>query len=186
MTHLTPEELIDAVDAALSPERRAHLDACDQCCREAQQLHALLGEVRTSTVPEPSPLFWDHFSARVRSAVQNEPPPAPVRRWFEWPVVAPLAALALLVLALVSALSTPGKPTPEADVAMSRPADAAMDAELEWALLTDLVGDVDADAMYEAGVRIGPGVADVAILQLSFGEREELMRLLREELRAGG
>src|SRR5437762_12868319 len=37
----------------------------------------LLALLRDVDVPEPSPLFWDHLSQRVREAVANEPPPAP-------------------------------------------------------------------------------------------------------------
>lgn len=191
MTHLAPDELIDAIDGALSPARRAHLDTCSECRREATALRALMSEVRSSNVPEPSPLYWDRFSARVREAIDGEDarPDAPARRWFEWPVFAPMLGFALLVFALVSAVPL----GPERDVSEShegRDAGAAaadvLDLESEWALLEDLVGDLDVDAAHEAGIATLPGIADRAVLQLSLVEQQELMRLLREELRAGG
>jgi hypothetical protein len=187
MTHLTADELIDAVDAALSPARRAHLDTCDRCRREAIALHAALSEVRAADVPEPSPLFWDHFSARVTTAIaEAELPPA--RRWFHWHVLAPLAGLALLVMALVS--SVPSRPGPGDTLtgvtAQATIEEAGADIEAEWTLLADLFSEYDVDSAREAGIVAGPGAADQAVLQLTLGEQQELMRLLREELRAGG
>ena len=189
MTHLTPTELIDALDASLPSARRAHLDTCDRCRNEAHALQALLGDVRQTEVPEPSPLFWEHFSARVRAAVALEMPSRPPARWFEWPVVAPLAALALLVLALVSAMPS-GNDAPALQTAAvgstAGPADSTADSiDSEWALVADLVDEFAARGDI-TGLPAGPGVADRAVLQLSVVEQQELMRLLREELRVGG
>src|SRR5689334_13377184 len=39
----------------------------------------IVGLLREVDVPEPSPLFWDHLSQRVRTAVASEPVPQP--RW---------------------------------------------------------------------------------------------------------
>jgi hypothetical protein len=189
MTHLTPDELIDAVDAALPPVRRAHLDTCEHCHREAARLHALLADVRHVDVPEPSPLFWDQFSARVHSAIARESTPGPPRRWFHWPVLAPVAGLAVVVLALVSSLpdgSTETTHEPVALVASNTAADDDGDVELQWQVLADLVGEFDIETAHEAGIPTAPGTADTAILRLTLGEQQELMRLLREELRAGG
>jgi hypothetical protein len=65
------------------------------------------------------------------------------------------------------------------------PEDVVADSELEWAVLADLVSDLDIDSAREAGLAAGPGAADTALLQLTFAEREELMRLLKEELKVG-
>jgi hypothetical protein len=190
MSHLTPDELIDALDAALVPARRAHLDTCERCRGEAAALRALLGDVRASQVPEPSPLFWDHFAARVRATIGTEDARAAdaetaTTRWFHWPVLAPFAALALLVLALIA--SIPSRSTQPSSLATigPLPEDVVADSELEWAVLADLVSDLDIDSAREAGLAAGPGAADTALLQLTFAEREELMRLLKEELKVG-
>ena len=186
MTHLTPEELVDALDGSLGANRRAHLDTCDHCRREAASLHALMGDLRATEVPEPSPLFWDRLSARVHAAIDDEPAATP-RRWFQWPVLAPVAGLAMLVLALIGALtqSTLQEAEPETVVAVSEPLDA-VDAEIEWALLADLVGELDFEAANEQGIDTPVGAADAAVWQLSVGEQQELLRLLRAELGAGG
>lgn len=191
MMHLGPDELIDAIDGALPAARRGHLDTCARCRGEAAALRALLSDVRASDVPEPSPIFWDHFSARVHRAINDESP-APPTPWFRWPVLAPLAGLALIVVALVSVVADdPVARGPAALVAVNEnpamPVTAdGLDVEAQWALVAELVGDLDVDAAHDAGIATHPGVADRAILQLSLGEQEELFRLLREELRAGG
>ena len=62
----------------------------------------------TSSVPEPSPLFWQHLSARVRTAIDAEPQAAGGwREWVRWPVLAPIAALALIVMALAVGAAAP-------------------------------------------------------------------------------
>ncbi len=86
MTHLTADELVDAVEGTLDAGRRAHLSACEACETEVRKLSAILREAREIDVPEPSPLFWRHFSARVHAAIQGET--APGGGW------APVAALA--------------------------------------------------------------------------------------------
>lgn len=187
MSHLTPDELIDVLDAALAPARRAHLDTCERCRREAATLRALLTDVRASQVPEPSPLFWDHFSTRVRAAISAGETGPVTSRWFHWPVVAPLAGLALLVLALVASVPSPSsEPSTVATTVTAVPEEIVADGELEWAVLADLVSEFDIDSAREAGLAAGPGAADAALLQLTGTERAELMRLLREELKVGG
>ena len=50
----------------------------------------------------------------------------------------------------------------------------------------DLVGDVDLDSVVDSGLLGRPGTAERALVHLTSGEQEELVRLLREELRSGG
>jgi anti-sigma factor RsiW len=187
VTHLTPDELVDLLDGGLASARHAHLDTCDHCRREAAQLQSLMGDLRAVEVPEPPAFFWGRFSAGVRSAIADQPV-RPLGRWFDWPVLAPLAGLALLVVALVSAVpaSQPPSVAPASETLAASAPDAVPTAESEWAMLEDLVGDLDIDAAYEAGIATHPGTADAVVLQLSLGEQQELLRLLREELRAGG
>ncbi len=104
MTHLRPDEYVDAIDETLAAERRTHLAGCAECRAQVAHLATLLGEVREVSVPEPSPLFWGSLSERIRVEVANEGVPRREYRWFQWPVLAPLGALAIVVLALVSAV----------------------------------------------------------------------------------
>jgi hypothetical protein len=190
MTHLTPDEIIDAVEHTLAPDRRAHLTSCADCRKEAADVAAMLREAESVATSEPSPLFWDHFSDRVRRAIAAAGgAPARTRRWFDWPVLAPFAALALLVLALVSSVPRPVTPIDQLanDTRPSgtEPIDGA-DNEDRWAMMFDMVGDVDLDSVVDSGLLGRPGTAEGALVHLTFGEQEELVRLLREELRSGG
>jgi hypothetical protein len=190
MTHLTPDEVIDAVENILAPERRRHLSSCERCRLETAALTSILGEAQTVGAFEPSPLFWDHLSDRVRTAIAAEAEASHhARRWFDWPVLAPLAALALLVVALVASMPLSMKPDEQATVLPQLTSTEALDGadnEERWALMFELMGDVDLDAVVDSGLLGRPGTAEGAIAHLSSIEREELVRLLREELRAGG
>ncbi len=187
MKHLTPNELIDAAEGALDVGRQHHVDTCEACRAEAEALRALLREATGVRVPEPSPLFWDHFSARVRAAVAEQRSPAQGwARWFGWSTLAPAGALAAVLLALVASLVGVPAPatTPAAPAAMSS-TDGAVDVLLEpdhWDVVADLVGAVDWDAAGEAGLALTPGDADLAVLSLTEDEQRELSRLLAGEI----
>ena len=73
MKHLTSAQLVDFIEGVLPAERAAHVGACARCRQEADELRAVMCEVREVDVPEPSPLFWDHLSQRVRDACGAEP-----------------------------------------------------------------------------------------------------------------
>ena len=193
MSHLTTDELVDAVEQTLSPARQAHLIECGDCRHHVAQMAALVHEVRLVDVPEPSPLFWDRFSDRVRRAIADEGRVPPrLARWFEWPVLVPVGALAALVLALTSAISPRVVGTLDNATAINviEPApmiEPAGDVDAQWELVAAIVGEVDVEAAEQAGIRTTPGAADEAVLQLTAAEQQELLRLLREELeRSGG
>lgn len=179
MTHLTTDELVDALEGALISERQAHLDACEPCQVQLAELDAVLGETRNVAVPEPSPLYWEHLSARVRTAIDAEPPAAGGwSSWLRWPVLAPIAALALIVLAL--AVAVPREPVATPEVAINELPDASLDDS--FAIVADLVGDMDWDTAMSAGLTVEPGAADLAVLELTAAEQQELTRLLQAEL----
>jgi hypothetical protein len=110
--HLTPEELIDSRERQLPPARQAHADACAICRAELAQLDEMLRDVAAVDVPEPSPLFWDHLSARIRERIDHEPPPAPAREnplsrltgWLTGWSAAPRWAFAGVLIALCASL----------------------------------------------------------------------------------
>lgn len=179
MTHLTADELVDALDDALEAGRQAHLEACESCRQQVVELGATLGATRDVEVPEPSPLYWEHLSRRVRTAIDAEPPTAGGGRgWLRWPVLAPVAALALLVMAL--AVSLPREAPIARAVAINEAADTAV--EDSFAVVADLVGDLDWDTAVSAGLIVSPGAADRAVLDLTALEQRELARLLQAEL----
>ena len=180
MTHLTPDQLVDALDGGLEPSRTTHLDACEACRQQLAELGAVLRETRQVDVPEPSPLYWQHLSARVGTAIDAESAAAPGwRHWVRWPVLAPIAALALIVTALTVAVPRQAVVTPDR-AAVSEAADEPLDDS--FAVVAELVGDIDWDTAMSAGLAIGPGAADRVMLELTAAEQQELTRLLKAEL----
>lgn len=185
MTHLTSDELVDALDGVLETARKAHLDACPPCQEQLADLAAVLRDTRDVHVPEPSPLYWQHLSDRVRSAIDAEPATAGGwRHWLRWPVLAPIGALALVVMALIVAM--PRQPPAPAAVAVNDvpgtvPALEALSDD-SWVMVADLVGEMDWDTAVSAGLTVEPGAADQAVLELSAAEQQELTRLLKAEL----
>src|SRR6185295_3903219 len=112
MRHLTTDELVDLVEGTTKDADVPHLAACESCRRQLGDLRTTMTDAASVDVPEPSPLFWHHFSARVREAVASEATPHSGwwRRWLSWPgVMAPLSVVAATVIAMV-AVSTP-RPT---------------------------------------------------------------------------
>jgi hypothetical protein len=194
MTHLTADEIVDALDGALESVRHAHLETCAACRTELEQLAGTLSAARSATIPEPSPLFWDHLSRRVRATIDDEPP---VRRWplwLRWPVLTPLTALGLLIVALVTAVPQnprgPGQTVPAvASVhdqagSVESEADAAVDSA--WAFIVESVGPLDVETAQQAGIAVSPGEAERAALHLTDAEQAELVKLLQQELTRAG
>jgi hypothetical protein len=181
MTHLTPDELIDAMEGLLSEERQSHLATCEQCRRELAGVSSALSEAKQFSVPEPSPLFWPSFSRRVRVAIdQDAITGTNWPSWLRWQVLLPLGAVAMIILGLMISVPKQGSDELPSHVALDTPdAPVALD---NWVMLADLVGDIDLDTASAAGVTLMPGDAEQAVLELTAEEQQELTRLLKAEL----
>jgi hypothetical protein len=200
MRHLSPEELVDLAEGARPSSLAApHLAGCESCRRQLADLVAMMASALALEMSEPSPLYWDHLSARVREAVAAEG--APPRRWWlglsSWSRVAlPLTAAALAVLVFGSVMTMRVGPSRQdaaaALVSAGSPEVAVLDAPALFAddptlsLVADLAAGMDWDAANDDGLTSGPGGAEGAVNQLSVDERLELHRLLKEELRKPG
>ncbi len=203
MTHLSESELLDAAEARLSAERQRHAETCAACARQVEDLRDVLARTVRADVPEPSPLFWDHFSARVRDEIANETP----GRWGwtsglrPWPVAAAAAVVVALLVASSVFRAPSNQPTAGTDrqeVADARPpAVAPVDADADpndvdvevdeaWAVVRSVADDVVWDDVTDAGISARPGSADRAIQTLSAAERTELAALIAEELKRSG
>lgn len=191
--HLQPDELVDLAEGTRAESSAPHLAGCAVCRLQLSELKAMLSTAAAVDVPEPSPLFWDHFSARVREAVAAEGTPR--RSFWTWPrVVFPAVAVATAVLAVAVTLNTGGgstplpvpAPAPVAPVAavdlLSDP-QAADDTALT--LVAELSSDMDFEAAREAGLA-ARGSAEHAVTHLTGSELRELQRLLQEELARSG
>jgi hypothetical protein len=186
--HLSPEEFVDAAEGTRLEASLPHLAECDRCRRELADLRRTMGVAVDADVPEPSPLFWEHLSTRVREAVAAES--APARSWlgtgrWSWSLAAAMGAV-VVVIAVALTVRTP-PPIPHAPAAIAEvpggdvgSAPAADDPS--FSLLGDLAGGLDWDAAAEAGISTAPGAVDTAVRDLNDGERTELQRLLREAM----
>jgi len=136
------------------------------------------------TVPEPSPLFWEHAARRVRTAIDQEPARRSVwRRGLLW-TGAGLAAAALTALLAVQPRPSSVPPDAAAPSHAPSPADMAQSDEDSWTFVASLGGDLDIDAASRAGL-LSPGeTSDRAVLALDDEERAELATLLHSALAA--
>lgn len=209
MKHLNRAELVDFIETSplLPAERARHVSTCKQCHAEADALRSTRALATTDEVPEPSPLFWDHLSARVADAVREEEPGrdwdgAGAMRWRRSPFAtwAAVAAMAVLVMMTVLWRTTLHAPAPPMGPAMagaagngtvSPAADAGgdesdVDADEAWAVVRAAAQDLRWEEAHAAGLSAYPGAAEGLALELTADERSELARLLDKELKHTG
>ena len=206
MRHLTHDELLDAAESPHVPPRCArHLDECATCRNEVESLRAVLARAADDGVPEPSPLFWDHFSARVSQAVRDQASSPETPSWIArlrhplTPWATAGAALLLIILAVVwrATLHAPSpigpQPTPSvvastAKVCADLPAAAAdnPDSDARWAVVRVAAEDLAWEDVRDAGITATPGAAEGVALELTADERSELARLLDREMKRKG
>jgi hypothetical protein len=172
--HLDPEELIAAIDGELDPARRSHADTCEECRAAIADVGRSIETAQMAVdVPEPSPLFWDYFSARVREATRDERAPAADRWWIAaWkPLVA--GALAATVVWAVSV--RPADVSPETVA----PAAVGVESAASWDEVVEGVGVLTADDM--SGLM---PVLETALLveDLTPAERDLFARLIEVEM----
>jgi len=192
--HLTPDELIDVAEGTRRESSLPHLASCGVCRRQVADLRAVLSTVASIQVPEPSPLFWEHFSVRVRDAIAADPAGSGWR-WvwtrFRTPLVL-AAAPAVVVLFVLGARVIAPRLLPSHDatasLASSVPAaaqgtarDTLASDDPSFLLVADLAGPIDLDTAEEAGLA-DQSSAEHAVAHLSQGELKELHRLLKREL----
>ena len=192
MRHLTSEQLIDLAEGIRPASSTPHLQSCETCRNRLAELRATLSVAASVDVPEPSPLFWDHFSARVHDAVEAERAAGTsvFSRW-SWLRLTPLWAgvLAAVVLAMVIVTSggRPGQPVsapagPAASAAGPLDDTLSLGDDPSLSLMADLAADLDWDAASEAGLTTHVGVDNDAVTELTDGERRALNQLLKGEL----
>jgi len=192
MSHLSPDTFVDLLDGTTREDAVPHLATCDVCRRELESLRATWHAAADADVPEPSPLFWDHLSARVASAVAAEGTSKPAPWWrlgWSWNMAGLVGAAAAAVL--VAVLVRPFNPAapemttiaPSAVATVVGQADtlAPLADDESMALVADLASELDWDGVSEMGLAAEGGAAR-AVAELDDAERVELRRLLAEEL----
>jgi hypothetical protein len=178
--HLRPEEFVDALDGLLASERRSHLDSCDECRVQFVQLRSAELEAGEDAGFEPSPLFWDHFNARVHEATTSVD--ITPRRWWHlgWQQVAVVgAAAAVIALAVMlrPGQVNSGSGTLESEMAVL----PRIEDDGSWDIMLGMASEVAWDDVREV-VTPSVGAADAAIEELTASQREELIRLLKKEI----
>ena len=196
--HLSPQEFVNALggkDGVLADSRQSHLDACPSCQAQIAELRALMEDAgQGADVPEPSPLFWDHFQARVLTAVQSEGQPGRQAWWAGLLDARTLVALSASVVAIVAIVASvalyksrpvapgPGGVTDSGNVVESS-AVSPLDND-EWEFVASMMGDLEGDDIHEV---LAPSrdAVDAAIETLTVAERDRFVKLLKGELGEG-
>jgi hypothetical protein len=199
-THLTSGQLIDLAEGTQPESSAPHLLTCGACWRQLAELRTTMSMVGEVEVPEPSPLFWDHLSARVRDAVdagrEARPSTWPGRRGAgganasPWLRMRPVRVAGLVVLVAMLAFVTTRmnrqslSPTPAPGVVLTDAPDeiAPFADDPSLSLVADLAADLDWESAREAGLIPPVGGDAAALSQLTEGERRELRQLLQGEL----
>lgn len=184
MTHLKPQEIIDAADGHAAPQQQQHLESCPRCAEQVQHALQMLGEVRAVGAPEPSPLYWEHLSENIRDRVAEEPRPRQRRSsaWIWAPATVAVGAVAIVIGLSNSHVADRSRGvTSVPETAVLRPAEERAE-DSSWSLVTEASTDLAWEDVEAAGFSVRPGTADHAAVDLSDDQRQELARLLREEL----
>lgn len=203
MMHLSEVELVDLLDGALPLARERHLDECDSCRATATRMRAAFALAKDVEMPEPSPLFWEHFSARVHEGVRGAEA-GQTAGWFGWapgPTAKWAMSAALLTLVVVAGVWRATAPASQkvasattvasvADGAANEDPDAlgASDPEADeaWALVRTVADDVTWDDAAADGFGVNAGSLEHAMATLTGDERSELVRLLEAETKKRG
>lgn len=196
MKHLTQAELLEAAESAQLPAPYArHFDECAACRSDGDALRAVLARAADDQMPEPSPLFWDHFAVRVSRAVRTESVAAEPSTWLgrlrrplaTWAVAAAASVLVILTVVWRATLHAPTVlRTPSQIVATNArplpPAIAAVadnpDADERWAVVRIAAEDLAWEDVHAAGISATPAAVEGAAMELTADERSELARLL--------
>jgi hypothetical protein len=196
MRHLAADELIDIAEGASGEASAPHLASCERCRAQLSDLRAMISAAASIDVPEPSPLFWDHLSERVRDAVSDDA--ARDRSWrlpqWAWrrTTIEPVSIAGLIVLAIIATMRLFGpstaptaRPSPAPGSAAIEPLGASDDPSLT--LIADLTVGVDWDELsQQVPLTTHVGGIDEAVSGLTHGELQELERLLKEEMTRSG
>lgn len=193
MWHLSPKALIDLAEGARPEHAFPHLETCARCQRRLADVRLALSTAALADVPEPSPLFWDHLSDRIRQAVRSEGPP-PRHDWttprLSWRLAALGGALGIVVAAALVWQVAPRRGADRAAAVVTRGSEVQKStqgaSEAPFTFVADLAEGLEWETAAEAGLTTRFGTVDDTLTDLSSDERLELQRLLNEALSRPG
>ncbi len=200
-THLSSQEFVDAIEGGLAADRQRHLDVCAACQTEVETLRTIVVDLDSDAdLPEPSPLFWEHFQSRVDAAVREEALAPSRAAWGRALLGAGAMRTWLTVGATVAAVVMVAAIYLRAPVDAGQPADAGAVAALgetvvpdeaalvlggaEWDFVSGMLESLPADDMRRV-LTPSRNAVDAAMGDLSESERKTFLRLLQAEMVAG-
>jgi hypothetical protein len=195
MTHLSEEHLLELLDGGTS--EASHLESCAACREKLDTLRQMMALVRDDQVSEPSPLFWQHFSERVRLAIDDDSggeESLSVRWWtrggWRW-ALAGVAAVLIATLVVVTSTRTertdlvenrPASSAPSVGSAGADDLSWAPPVDDSWAMVVGVAESLDLESAADAGLTVQPGSVDQAVGRLSDEEQRDLAGIIQAEL----
>ena len=194
--HLDETTLLDVAEGTQSEHAAAHLAGCERCRVQVEELRSAMRIAEDAAVPEPSPLFWEHLSARISDAVAEEAaapavvPAGWTARSWKWQVVTGALIAAAVVLAVsVNRRSTTDTSSARSEVAPAQASGTTLndltpsiENDPSLSFIADLASDLDWDDAVEAGLTSGADAVERVVQDMSDDERRELRRVLQEEM----
>jgi hypothetical protein len=196
--HLKDDELVDLAEGARPESSAPHLASCEQCRRQVRDMRAMMSVAADVDVPEPSPLFWDHLSARVHETVATGA--SQRRSWRDavaWrrvlmPAWAAAVAALIIVVVLGSRLTAPPASAPASAAVVAKNAEAvdlwndpASDDDESLTLMASLSAGLDLEGVGDTDLAVR-GSAEHAVTHMDPDDLRELQRLLTQELSPSG
>src|SRR6266566_9777923 len=178
----TPDDLADLAEGMRAESSAPNPPSCESCRQQLAEIRAVLANATDVDVPEPSPLFWEQLSQRVRRAVEAEAGRTSGRQRWQVAAFVAASAVAAVAIALLLNANMPTRPLPAANVETSRsePLGAADDPSL--VLVADLAATLDWADIVALPLATHDGGTDEAVAELSRDELQQLRTLLEEEL----
>lgn len=194
MSHLSASEFVDFAEGTLAPQRAAHVERCEACRAQAAAVKNALDVTHgAAPVPEPSPLFWDHLSARIGEAIDAPAPRSTFGFGLRLPPIVATLAIAVAVLSIVLLNRTARRGVEPEATMVSEPSSAdpgqVVDFALDpnhaaaWSVLTAAAADLRLEEAQDAGMAVPSAAVDRAVSELTRAELSELGRLLQSELK---
>lgn len=209
MSHLNETQLVDAlveaVDSRLDAAAASHLAACASCGARVLELRAVLQRVAADDVPEPSPLFWEHFPSRVTRAIHAAPEASGwlgASRWL-WGGTVAVALVMVMVMVLLQLpmrreVGAPARDQRGDDAPVIASAEPAvediegfesldsfgnLESDAAWAMVRAVAEAIDYEDVQATGLTPRAGSLERVAMELTTDERAELARLIEQDAR---